>query len=152
MNTFKIFLYKKGVLKFNANKIQKWVKEGKSNHLIIALQLGLYDIRKLSVEGLAKLQHIDAIPSLINALDDSVKTVSDASMEALQSLTKKDDQEINQKIKAKQSYWKNKKNEVKKGSYISNLSFGQREKESPSQRLEKRFKQQRDTNHPPFGF
>ena len=152
MNAFQKFLYKNGFLKFNKDKINNWVNEAKSNHLAIALQLGFYDIRKLSVKGLEKLQHTNAIPLLIHALDDPVKVVSEASMEALQTLTQEKDQEINQRIKAKQAYWKKKEKASKKSNYISNLSFEQHERESPSQRLERRFKQQRDANHPPFGF
>jgi HEAT repeat protein len=147
-------LYRTSLLKLTTNKVSRWVKNGNIDNLIMALEYGIYDVRKGAIEGLTTLKHKESIPLLEKYLDDSIQSVSESAIEGLTILTNEKNSIINEKIKQKKQYWKAKKANKKKieGSYISNLSFRNQEKESPSQRLERRFKQQRDTNHPPFGF
>ena len=148
------FLYRTKLLKINPSKVLFWTENNKPHKLILALEYGTYDVRKYAIEGLCRLKYENTINILLSLIDDPIQLVSEAAMQGLTSLTKGVDENINIKIDQKKQYWKNQNNKAKnrKLQYISNLSFNNNEKESSSQRLEKRYKQQRDSNHPPFGF
>jgi len=107
MKTVLAFLYRVGILKVSTKAVARWVENRNLDKLTLALEYGIYDVRKAAIEGLTSLKQKESIPLLERFLDDPVQLVSESAMVGLSTLTSGNDTTINEKIKQKKAILEN---------------------------------------------
>lgn len=128
-------LFKINLIQPSDKTISYWLENNDTEKIEYALEHGNYKTRQLAAEALEKIGNPSCIPLLLNAINDKVKNVSIAALNALEKIGNKDDliktiikkrfnwvkriQENNKKHKAN----KNKKYKIHKWKRASKKSF-----------------------------
>ena len=93
-------LYSAKILRLSLHKVRKWKESRNVSRLEYALKHGQYDVREEAVKALAEL---GSVSGLREAIDDPVKRVSFAAMQALEQWEPAPD--VQQAIESKKAYW-----------------------------------------------
>lgn len=104
-------LYSLGLLKLTLKRVDKWAHENDEKRLIFALEKGLYNVREKAAEKLGIIRTNNALPFLVRAIDDDIRSVSFAAMNAVEKIGL--NKELEQKITEKKEYWKEKEKKDK---------------------------------------
>ena len=91
------------LVKISKKTIEKWKKTKQVEKVEYALKHGNYNIRKLAAEALGEIGNESSIPSLFRAIEDNVKKVSIAALNALEKIGCAD--ELNSAIIKKRFNW-----------------------------------------------
>lgn len=87
MNAIEKQLFKSGILKLSAQKLQQWAKQGKVGHLIYACEEGLFDIRFEACHYLKPFVTDDKVKEILMKLaDDPVDMVGNVAIAILKPL------------------------------------------------------------------
>ena len=85
-------------------RIESWIDEKKIEELEYALKHGTYKIREEAVLGLGKLKSERSLSVISALLDDDVRPVSCAAMNAIESIGL--DSDLEKRIEGKKAFWK----------------------------------------------
>ena len=88
LTRLKILRFRLKLVKFSERNIQKWKKSKQVDKLEYALIYGNYNSRKIAAEALGEVGIESSIPFLFYAIDDPVKNVSIAALNALDKISK----------------------------------------------------------------
>ncbi len=86
-----IIRFRLKLVKFSEKNILKWKKTKQVDKLEYALKYGNYYSRKLAAEALGEVGNESSIPLLFNTIDDPVKNVSIAALNALDEISETHD-------------------------------------------------------------
>ncbi|MEL6557014.1 MAG: hypothetical protein AAFQ94_02450 [Bacteroidota bacterium] len=95
-----------GILKPTEKRIDKWMKQGKTDLLLFALDKVLYKTREKILVSLREKGDVSVIPHITKLIDDDVQAVSEAAIETIEKLAGnnlKDD--LSKRLQAKKDYW-----------------------------------------------
>lgn len=138
MNILSIFFIRLGFVRMTPRWMKRKRLKNNTDALEFALKYGLYDARQLACQFLGELKAEKSIPLLETALDDSVKLVSYAAMEALESLNPS---VFASKIAAKKDAWKKIELERERRASEEKVHFSPNKKERPSKKSYENAKQ-----------
>jgi hypothetical protein len=114
MKLYQLF-YKLGFTGLSKRRVKYWCRTQNADNLIFALENGIYSVRALAAKCLGDLLDPKAIPALRKGIDDKVKMVSVACMDAAMKVS--NSSEIAKEIKDKMEEWKVKEQDSKIESY-----------------------------------
>lgn len=120
MNLLQNILYKKKILKLTTKKVEKWGKKKDITNLEYALLNGIFYIRQAAARELGNLKSKESLPILIEKMDDQIKIVSIASMDAIEMIGLSNALEV--LIKNKKDYWTEQSKLEKKRAKLRNLN------------------------------
>ncbi|WP_299890022.1 HEAT repeat domain-containing protein [uncultured Lacinutrix sp.] len=115
-------LFKANLIQPSEKDILFWMENNELNKIEYALEHGNYKTRKLAAEAIEKIGKPSSIPILLKSINDNVKNVSIAALNALEKIGSNDEL-INTIIKKRFNWAKHicdnkKRNEANKGKKI----------------------------------
>jgi|GEM_PF-5651833 len=116
MNRRTNFLLSVGFIRLTAERVAAWIEDKKVAELEYALLHGTYQIRVQSVQGLSSLRSKTSLPLVIAALDDVVKPVSLAAMDAIEVIGSNSD--LIQMVQDKREFWRKKELKEKESAKL----------------------------------
>ena len=105
-------LVKLGILRLTEKRVDKWIKQGKTDLLLFVLDYGLYNMREQIITALREEKDPGIIKHITKFIDDEVRTVSEATIKTIEKIGVEHlKSNLLEKLESKKEYWIEKENQ-----------------------------------------